>query len=704
MSDVKKEIKFNKSMTVDKRDENFAYLRKNIAEVKTPGMYPAKDFMIAEPMSLIPSYETIDILGKITEPLKIIIKVSTGNYKFYELYDPTESNTAFAGNIIATAYGYGYNGVYFVDKTSKKVYSVNYVNTNISEVGTFPSTPDVVMGGFDGLYYWWVGKQIWKQLSNGTPVLVFSNTGFENNIRFLDFYDDQIVFFTQKEDDIIVYFWSKQDSTVFQDKIIIKKSILLAGGVIDGQIMLVRSTGNIENPKEKIGEMIISAWNGKRFTTLNSILLGKKNVSIASQDLRGTSCRTAEDYMIFSVDNSILATKAGIPQDLYKNYVYKVYKDGKIEAITEVGANGTNDSAEVLAIGAGYNVVAINSNGTDNIKIYTNRDNVQTQAWKDYAGYNEATYITNFYGHPYNYHRLEGISIAFEKMYKNTDNAGDPPDVSVSTIVASKIIFTTLTLDWTKATDLNTQQDELEYSVYQSSTNNLDTIENILLNGTLIKDWTADINTLNVTGLDDDTDYYYNVLVRDLAGNTSKYATVLAHTFLTYFVTAWTDPTNNGIVSIGGTNQGQFTNPINAYAEDGSFAVADNVAAIKYNTYFGFGTFVPVGATIIGIQIRDVMKANTPAKEFYASLTKLINQTAGVTALSYRLGDNTIIPTTSLVEYIHGTPNEMWGSTWTPSEMNASTFGIIVRGNSSGGSPTLTYSVDNLQVRAVYTI
>jgi len=102
-----------------------------------------------------------------------------------------------------------------------------------------------------------------------------------------------------------------------------------------------------------------------------------------------------------------------------------------------------------------------------------------------------------------------------------------------SGVVATSSITTSgLTLNWTKATDSTSTQANLEYRVYRSNSNNIDTVENIETNGTGINSYTADIDTLNVTGLNPSTLYYFNVVVRDEASNKAVYTTISETTLI----------------------------------------------------------------------------------------------------------------------------------------------------------------------------
>lgn len=697
MADARMEIKFNTSMTADKRNTDFAYLRKNILNNESKGLYPSKDFVLAEPLSLPNTTQILHILGNQTLPLKIITKTEAGKYGFYKVGSSSTSNTDFTGRILAAAYGTSSEGmVYFVDETSKKTYSVNYQNSNLSETGTFASKPIVNLGGYDGHDFWWAGNQIWRQLPGNNPVLVFDQTGF-TGLRFMQFYDDYIVFFTQKKEDIYIYFWDKTNTVTFQKQIIIKGSVLLGAGIVDNQLMLIRSVAEKTNYKEKAGKMIISTWNGTSFKELNSITTGRTTLSPTSGDTGG-NCASINEYMIMSVYGNLSSSNT----DLYKNYVYKIYSNGRIEVLAETPSSIASNSFDIVAIGEGFNVLGVDAVGTDNIKIYTDKD--LSNSFSDYAHFNSSEYITPFLTNPYNYHTLTGFSVTFEKMFKNTDNATTPPYVYPATITVQDLLHDTLTLEWVKANDGNTNQDMLEYSVYKSLTNNIDSIEDALANGEVIKDWTKDINTLSVIGLTPETQYYFQVLVRDTAWNMQKYETVAVTTYETSLMTPWLNPGSNGIVKHAGGDFGVYTNPTNAYLEDGVFASADN-SPEKYHCFYNFNASVPGGATIKGIQIRLKGKCNYDDASFYISLTKEAGTDGGKT-LFPGLSLNTMYARTSLInkEYIGGNQESLWGGTFTDAEVNANSLGLIVRHSTSGDSPSYTYYIDNLQIRIFYTI
>ena len=105
----------------------------------------------------------------------------------------------------------------------------------------------------------------------------------------------------------------------------------------------------------------------------------------------------------------------------------------------------------------------------------------------------------------------------------------DAPTVGESgTIATSNISDTSLTLSWTAA-DTTSDITELEYEVYQSSSDNIDTEDNMMTNGTYV---TSDTNIISadVTELTAETTYNFNVIVSDASGYSSLYTTVSATT------------------------------------------------------------------------------------------------------------------------------------------------------------------------------
>jgi len=115
-----------------------------------------------------------------------------------------------------------------------------------------------------------------------------------------------------------------------------------------------------------------------------------------------------------------------------------------------------------------------------------------------------------------------------EEICNETDTDSTPDDAeapapgSNGAITITAITDHTLTIQWIPASDDNTDQDTLTYLVSQSSSPNIDTVEDAE-SATVVQPWTANVNETIITGLTPDSTYYFNVVVRDLAGNKALY-------------------------------------------------------------------------------------------------------------------------------------------------------------------------------------
>jgi hypothetical protein len=122
----------------------------------------------------------------------------------------------------------------------------------------------------------------------------------------------------------------------------------------------------------------------------------------------------------------------------------------------------------------------------------------------------------------HNRFNVNGTNCAFPSGYGDSTA---PTAGNSGTITTSGVGAAGLTLNWTAGTDAVTAQASLVYAVYQSSANNISSVANMEANGTLIMSYTANTVTKAVTGLLASTTYYFNVIVKDEAGNKTAYTT-----------------------------------------------------------------------------------------------------------------------------------------------------------------------------------
>ncbi|MCL2074248.1 MAG: autotransporter-associated beta strand repeat-containing protein [Marinilabiliaceae bacterium] len=100
------------------------------------------------------------------------------------------------------------------------------------------------------------------------------------------------------------------------------------------------------------------------------------------------------------------------------------------------------------------------------------------------------------------------------------------PPIPGEGVLVAGVTAETIELIWYAATDNLTPQANLRYFVYQSSSNNINTVANCEANGTLLNTGgSLAITSYIVPDLSPNTTYYFNVVVADQANNKAAYTT-----------------------------------------------------------------------------------------------------------------------------------------------------------------------------------
>jgi hypothetical protein len=421
MSDVKREILFQDSMTIDKRDPAFAYLRKNAFKSYAKGLYPSIDFEIERPEE-DEAYTTtriVDVLGSDAGnfDIKVIFERSSETLNFYNLGSNSSSNSALVDSGGYMCGTFGNDGVKIVTGNDK-LYKLHHENSNTTEQHEFTEAIPRV-AGFDGLYYWYLSNnEIYRQLDNDTPTVAFNDLGFSttNPVQLVDFLNDQMVIFSQQGGDIVVLFWDKSDADLFDKRILIRNATLIAGGVVNGRLMLVKAVGNSSNAKERQGELVVCGYDGEKFIRMNAIKTGANDVEPMHLP---TSVGVGSEVMIFSVNENDDSHNT----DLYQNYIYKVHDDGAIEVVWQ--PNPVYGDVEITRVFQNFIAfAAIGAVGYPSA-VFINED--VNNIYADFEKFSETVYITNFLNNPYNFHKLDGFCVAFEKLFEQTSPSAVPP-------------------------------------------------------------------------------------------------------------------------------------------------------------------------------------------------------------------------------------------------------------------------------------
>ena len=157
-------------------------------------------------------------------------------------------------------------------------------------------------------------------------------------------------------------------------------------------------------------------------------------------------------------------------------------------------------------------------------------------------------------------------------------------------------------------------------------------------------------------------------------------------------------PSNTSVSNYVGGGETAWDTPTNAYASNDTYATASD--GTDFQDWYQFGFNIPTGSTIKGIEVRIEAKVDTldylsdPAPAIDSYLRK--NSTT-YTTTSERTPRLSLTDTT----YTLGGSNYLWGTTWTPAEINSSDFGVTLS-LAGTSTPATTYSVDHITVTVYY--
>jgi len=137
-------------------------------------------------------------------------------------------------------------------------------------------------------------------------------------------------------------------------------------------------------------------------------------------------------------------------------------------------------------------------------------------------------------------------------------------------------------------------------------------------------------------------------------------------------------------------------------ADDSNYATAalTTSATSEYLQGTNYGFFIPNDATINGIQVKIMRQSSSNSSGYSIDDSDLYLLKAGV-IVSIDHAVTTDWPT-SMTEATYGNSSDLWGTTWTPAEINASNFGVALSVVAEYYSRTA--SVDYIQITVYYTL
>ena len=157
---------------------------------------------------------------------------------------------------------------------------------------------------------------------------------------------------------------------------------------------------------------------------------------------------------------------------------------------------------------------------------------------------------------------------------------------------------------------------------------------------------------------------------------------------------------NNGatFASDGTVGTIAVTNASNAGASDNSYATLVLLLGEsgQYLKATGFSFAIPLDATIAGILV-EIERSTTVLNSVTDLSVKLVKAGAIVGSEKAAAGQ---WPTSDAYASYGDAASDLWGTTWTPAEINASTFGVVV---SPTAALAATAQIDHVRVTIGYT-
>jgi carboxypeptidase T len=176
-----------------------------------------------------------------------------------------------------------------------------------------------------------------------------------------------------------------------------------------------------------------------------------------------------------------------------------------------------------------------------------------------------------------------------------------------------------------------------------------------------------------------------------------------------------TPPVNTGLLSPSahapvtsgsGDNNGYQTNPTNAFANDGLFAVDTNSGTNSNtsctsnrkdrHTFYNYNVSIPSGAAVTGIEVRLDGRADSTS-----GAPRFCVQISWNGGTSWTTAKSTSTLTTSEATYLLGGAADTWGRTWASGDFTNANFRIRITDVAS--STSRDFSLDWIGVQVSYT-
>lgn len=399
-------IQFYNTMTSRKRGPG-AYLRKNILTSDEEGLYPSTDFIRKNYASA-----AVATNGYFTKNNYVIVTVGANNAVYKNTGGATltfQANIPDTSSVIAVCETNDVN-IILVLLSDGKLYSVN--GAVISLIFTLAGASANGYIVYDG-FFWFIsfGAKLYRLDPDLVTVTTAKNTTstLQSDIVNVQIFNGYVVVVRELGKFVQFDFWSiaEADADLYQKRVVEENCRHLGLGVISGKLIFTKSVGNISNVKEGYGNIVVSIFDGEKFTKLNSIRAGGRGVTVSGKQPQSVG----NGIMVIAIKEN----ENALTDTLFKNWVLKIKEDGAIETLFEPG--DVSDGFSVVAINVEYDTISmlVEESGGD-VVFYETAD--VDANYDDYQDFNTSEYATNFLNNSLNVHKLTSFGVSFEKVFE----------------------------------------------------------------------------------------------------------------------------------------------------------------------------------------------------------------------------------------------------------------------------------------------
>ena len=143
-----------------------------------------------------------------------------------------------------------------------------------------------------------------------------------------------------------------------------------------------------------------------------------------------------------------------------------------------------------------------------------------------------------------------------------------------------------------------------------------------------------------------------------------------------------------------------WTNASNALTDDGSFASSNSDAGVPSNTleWTGFGFSIPSGVSIAGITVE--IRSRYHSTNGADSSVKLVKSG---TIVGSNKAINSGFAANVWATQTYGGSSDLWGTTWSYSDINASNFGLAFQSGDAGSPDPEFVDIDFARITVTYS-